>query len=107
MTDMKDRVTAFETKYASDTEILFKIEARACKLFGVWVAENIFHLNDDQANSYGQTLVSQMLKKPGCEAVMNTVRHDCEERNIPHDDDELYTQFRAALDKAEKQIKHS
>ena len=41
MTDMNDREKAFETKYALDQEVMFRIEARACKLFGLWLAEKL------------------------------------------------------------------
>lgn len=104
MTDMKDRVTAFEAKYANDAEILFKIEARACKLFGVWIAENILNLDDDAANTYGQTLVSENLKSPGFEDVMDYVRQDLEKHGVAFDNAELYNQFSIALADAEEQI---
>ena len=101
---MKDRVTAFEAKYANDAEILFKIEARACKLFGLWVAETILNLDDDQANTYGQALVSENLKTPGFEDVMNFVRQDLEKHGVSYDNAVLYDQFSIAMADAEEQI---
>ncbi|MEZ5902216.1 MAG: ATPase inhibitor subunit zeta [Alphaproteobacteria bacterium] len=41
MTDFKDRESAFENKFALDEALLFKAEARCCKLFGLWMAEQL------------------------------------------------------------------
>lgn len=107
MTDMKDRVTAFETKYANDAEILFKIEARACKLFGLWIAEEMLKLDEDAALVYGNKLITENLKTPGIEDVMGYVRHDLEEHGISYDSAELYHQFTLALELAENQVKQA
>ena len=38
---LDDRKDAFEKKYAHDQELMFRVEARTCKLFGLWVAGEI------------------------------------------------------------------
>lgn len=106
MTDFKDRVTAFETKYANDAEILFRIEARACKLFGLWLAEEKLKLADDAALIYGQKLITENLRTPGIEDVMEFVRGDLGKHEIAYDNAELYHQFAHALELAEKQVKN-
>ncbi len=73
MNDMNDREQAFEKKYALDQEVMFKIEARACKLFGLWVASEI-GLAGDAAKNLAAAAVSANLDEPGFEDVKRALR---------------------------------
>lgn len=75
MSALKDRETAFETKYANDQDKLFRIEARACKLLGLWAA-NRMEYSQDVANSYALDLVSHNLTEPGLGDVISKVTAD-------------------------------
>ena len=105
MNDLKDRVTAFENRYANDRETLFRIEARACKIFGLWVAEEKLKLDDMSGDTYGRRLISENLKEPGIEDVMRSVRSDLDAQGAAYTDEELYRQFEQAMAMAEAQIR--
>lgn len=75
MADFEDRELAFERKYANDQETLFRIEARACKLLGLWVAQEM-GLQGDAAATYAGDLVSHNLKEPGLNDVISKVKAD-------------------------------
>lgn len=73
MSQMNDREKAFENKYARDQETLFRIEAKACKLLGLWAAQEMGH---DDAATYAGDLVSHNLKEPGLADVVKKVTSD-------------------------------
>lgn len=75
MSRFDDRKNAFETKYASDQETLFKIEARACKLLGLWAAQEM-GLTGDAASTYAGDLVAFNLKEPGLNDIVKKVSGD-------------------------------
>jgi hypothetical protein len=64
MSSFKDRQNAFENKYAHDQDMLFKIEARTSKLFGLWVGEQL-GLGPDDAKTYATEMVGENLTEPG------------------------------------------
>jgi len=75
MADFKDRENALETKYAHDQEKLFKIEARACKLLGLWAAQEM-GLSGDEAADYAGNVIAHNLKEPGLNDVVTKVSAD-------------------------------
>ena len=64
MNSMDDRKSAFENKFAHDQELAFRVEARACKLFGLWLAEKM-GLSDEESLVYAKTIVAANLDEPG------------------------------------------
>jgi hypothetical protein len=84
MSDLDDRKKAFETKYANDQETLFKIEARAVKLLGLWAAQEM-GLNDADATDYAGNLVAHNLKEPGLDDVTTKVAADMAAKGKPAD----------------------
>ena len=75
MDPLKDRQTAFETKYANDQDTLFRIEARATKLLALWAAQEM-GLEGDAAATYAGDLVAFNLKEPGLNDVIARVSAD-------------------------------
>lgn len=75
MTTFNDRENAFENKYAHDAETKFKIEARANKLLGLWVAELLGKTGDDAA-VYAIEVVKSDFEEPGIEDVVRKVSGD-------------------------------
>ena len=59
---LEDRKDAFEKKYAHDQELMFKVEARTSKLFGLWVAEQI-GLSGPDADTYAKEVVAANLEE--------------------------------------------
>ena len=57
MTTFDDRENAFEAKFAHDSEMQFRAEARRNKLVGLWAAELLGKSGDDAA-AYAMEVVS-------------------------------------------------
>lgn len=103
MTDMNDREKAFENKYALDQEVIFRIEARACKLFGLWLAEKL-GLSGDDAKAFAGSVVSSNLDEPGFEDVKRTVRPAIAEKGLDLSDAAIDSQLERFMEEARLQI---
>lgn len=88
MTDMNDRQKSFEAKYALDQDVMFKIEARTAKLFGLWLAE-MMGLDEAASKLFAAEMVSSNLDEPGFEDVKRAARPKLQEHNIDLTDAEL------------------
>jgi len=75
MTTFDDREHAFEAKYAHDSEMLFRAEARRNKLLGLWAAE-LLGKSGDAANDYAMSVVSADFEEAGIEDVVRKVAAD-------------------------------
>ena len=103
MTTFDEREQAFERKFAHDQKLRFDIEARACKLFGLWLAEKM-GLSGDAVKNYALEVVQSNLTEEGFDDVFRKVANDLKKKNISISDHMLHTQFEAFLQEAEKQI---
>lgn len=103
MTDMNDRQKAFEAKYALDQDVMFRIEARTAKLFGLWLAEKM-GLNDDEAKLFAAEMVSSNLDEPGFEDLKRAARPKLQAHNIDLTDNELDVHLDKFLEEARVQI---
>ncbi len=75
MTTFDDRENAFEAKFAHDSEMQFKAEARRNKLLGLWAAE-LMGKSGDAAASYAMEVVSADFEEAGDEDVVRKVVGD-------------------------------
>jgi len=75
MTTFDDREHAFEAKFAHDSEMQFRAEARRNKLVGFWAAE-LLGKSGDAATEYAMTVVSSDFEKPGIDDVVEKVAKD-------------------------------
>ncbi|OWK31748.1 DUF1476 domain-containing protein [Sphingomonas mucosissima] len=64
MTTFDDRERAFETKFARDEEMAFRIIARRNRLLGQWAAE-LMKLTPEEADAYAKTVVHADLEEAG------------------------------------------
>ena len=103
MTNMDDRQKAFESKYAYDQDVLFRIEARACKLFGLWVGEQI-GLDSDAAKEFAGSVVSSNLEEPGFDDVLRAVKAKISEKGGAISDHTLEVKLDHYLEEARQQI---
>lgn len=78
---MDDREKAFETKYALDQQLAFKIEARASKLVGFWAAELLGKTGPD-ADSYAKEVVASNLDEPGFDDVKRKLMGDFSDAGV-------------------------
>ncbi len=84
MTDFKDRETAFETKYARDEEMQFRITARRNKLVGQWAAEKM-GLTAAEAAPYATSVVQADFEEAGDEDVVRKIVGDLSAAGVETD----------------------
>jgi hypothetical protein len=75
MTTFDDRENAFEAKFAHDSEMQFRAEARRNKLLGLWAAA-LMGKPEDAAASYAMEVVSADFEEAGDEDVVRKVVAD-------------------------------
>ena len=103
MTDMRDRQKSFENKYALDQELMFRIEARTAKLFGLWLAAKT-GMGEDEAKLFAGSLVSANLDEPGFEDVKRAARPVIEQKGLSLSDAELDSELMRLMEEARSQI---
>lgn len=103
MTSMNDREKALENKFAHDKQMDFKIEARAVKLFGLWIAAKL-GLSGDAATAYAGEAISANLDEPGFDDVLRKVRADLDAKNVTISDHTLQTELNKNLEEARRQV---
>ena len=81
MSSFDDRKDAFEKKFAHDEELAFKVEARTCKLFGLWAAEQL-DLEGADADAYAREVIGANLEEPGFDDVKRKVMPDFEKHEV-------------------------
>lgn len=75
MTTFDDRENAFEAKFAHDSEMQFRAEARRNKLVGLWAAE-LLGKSGDAALAYAMEVVEADFEEAGDEDVVRKVVAD-------------------------------
>jgi hypothetical protein len=75
MTTFDDRENAFESKFAHDSEMQFRAEARRNKLLGLWAA-GLMGKTDEAATAYALEVVSADFEEAGDEDVVRKVVAD-------------------------------
>lgn len=72
---LDDREKVYENKFALDQQVLFRIEARASKLIGLWAAAEMGMQGPD-AELYAKEVVAANLDEPGYDDVKRKVLGD-------------------------------
>jgi hypothetical protein len=75
MPQFTDRENAFESKFAHDSEMQFKAEARRNKLLGLWAAD-LLGRTGDEAAAYAREVVKSDFEEAGDEDVFRKVAGD-------------------------------
>jgi hypothetical protein len=75
MSTFNDRENAFENKFAHDSEMQFKAEARRNKLLGLWAAD-LLGKSGDEAAAYATEVVKSDFEEAGEEDVYRKVSGD-------------------------------
>lgn len=75
MTTFDDRERAFESKFAHDAELQFRVEARRNKLLGLWAAE-LLGKTGAEADAYAAEVVKSDFKEAGDNDVLSKVAAD-------------------------------
>jgi hypothetical protein len=92
MGQFDDRERAFETKFAHDEEMKFRVIARRNRLLGEWAAGKM-GLSDEETQSYAKDVVRADFEEAGDEDVIRKVLGDLTGAGVDIDD----TQIRDAL----------
>lgn len=103
MSGLDDRKNAFENKFAHDADLQFRVEARACKLFGLWLAKEL-GMSEAEADAYAKTVVGANLDEAGFGDVLRAVRPDIEAKNLAFSDDQLLARLDGFMEEAKKQF---
>ncbi|MFA5592600.1 MAG: DUF1476 domain-containing protein [Micavibrio sp.] len=103
MSDMNDRQKAFENKYALDQELMFKIEARTAKLFGLWIAEKL-GLGAEEAGSYAADMVGINLSEPGFDDIKRAAEKSLADKNIDVPESEIAVHLEKLMEEAREQV---
>ncbi|MBI1275590.1 DUF1476 family protein [bacterium] len=100
----EDRERGYENKFAHEQEVMFKIQARANKLFGKWAAMQM-QLNTGDAGEYALAVVEAGLKQSGEWDVIAKVGYDLKRKGMNVSETELKDRYRQLYAEADQQIK--
>ena len=103
MKAFQDRKKKFEEKFARDMDLQFKVECRACKKFGLWIAEMI-GLSGDDAASYAIEIVTANLEKPGIDDVIERVRKDLDQKKVEISDHKLHFKLETLMEECKEAL---
>lgn len=98
-----EREKAFENKFAHDEQLNFKVEARCCKIFGLWAAGKM-GLSGAAAMDYAGEVVAANLQEAGYGDVLRKVSADLKAKNIDVSSHLLETELEKAQEEAREQI---
>ena len=85
MTTFDDRKEAFETKFARDEEMAFRVTARRNRLLGQWAA-GLMKLTPEEADAYAKAVVQADFEEAGDEDVIRKVLGDLTAAGVEADD---------------------
>ena len=103
MTTFDDRERAFETKFARDEEMAFRVTARRNKLLGSWAAE-LMKLTPEEAEAYSRSVVHAEFEEAGDEDVVRKLLGDLTAAGVDVDDATVRRSLEERLVEARRQL---
>ena len=103
MTTFEDRERGFETKFARDEEMLFRITARRNRLLGQWAAEKM-GLTAAETDAYAKAVVQADFEEAGAEDVIRKLLGDLTAAGIDTDEASVQEALRNKEIEARRQI---
>ncbi|HYI43453.1 MAG TPA: DUF1476 domain-containing protein [Sphingomicrobium sp.] len=103
MTQFDDRERAFETKFAHDQEMNFRIIARRNRLLGEWAARKM-DLSEEESAAYAKDVVRADFEEAGDEDVIRKVLGDLTAAGVEVTDAEIREALEHKLVDARRQI---
>ena len=85
MTTFDDRERAFESQYARDQEMQFKIVARRNRLLGHWAAKKM-GLNEAEADAYARDVIRADFEEAGDDDVIRKLLGDLTSAGVEVDE---------------------
>ena len=103
MTQFDDRERAFETKFAHDEEMKFRIVARRNRLLGEWAARQM-GLSDVETESYSKDVIRSDFEEAGDHDVVRKVLGDLTSAGVDCDEEKVAEALRNKEIEARRQI---
>ena len=103
MTQFDDRERAFESKFAHDEEMRFRITARRNRLLGQWAARQM-HLSEAETDAYAKDVVRSDFEEAGDHDVIRKVLGDLTAAGVECDEETLSAVLRNKEIDARRQI---
>ena len=88
MTQYDDRQRAFESKFAHDEEMKFRLVARRNRLLGEWAAAKM-GLSEEETSSYAKDVIRADFEEAGDEDVIRKVLGDLTAAGVETSDIEI------------------
>jgi len=106
MTSFNDREKAFESKFAHDQDMAFRITARRNKLLGQWAA-GLMKLTAEETDSYAKSVVQADFEEAGDEDVIRKLLGDLSSAGVEVDDAQIRAALEAKMVEARRQLMES
>ena len=103
MSHFSDRERAFETKFAHDEEMKFRITARRNRLLGEWAARQM-GLSEAETEGYAKDVVRADFEEAGDHDVIRKVLGDLTNAGVDIDEDAIADALRNKEIEARRQI---
>ncbi|MEP2103871.1 MAG: DUF1476 domain-containing protein [Parasphingorhabdus sp.] len=103
MAGFDDREKAFETKFARDEEMQFKLTARRNRLIGEWAAEKM-GLTAEETDAYAKAVVQADFEEAGDEDVIRKLLGDLTSAEVEIDDAGIRTMLTEKMIEARRQF---
>ena len=103
MTQFDDRERAFETKFAHDEEMKFRLVARRNRLLGEWAARKM-GLSEAETESYAKDVIRADFEEAGDEDVIRKVLGDLTAAGVEASDAEIRETLEHKAAEAKRQL---
>jgi hypothetical protein len=103
MTTFDDRERAFETKFARDEEMAFRITARRNRLVGTWAA-GLMGLTPEETDAYAKAVVQADFEESGDDDVVHKLLGDLVSANVDTDETRVRQALHDATVEARRQL---
>ncbi len=101
MSTLTERQAAFESKFAHDEQLKFRVEMRRNKLVGLWAAAL---LGKDDAEAYAKEVVAADFEEAGNEDVVRKIAADFQAAGITQSADDVREKMAELLGEAVRQV---
>ncbi len=103
MSGFDDREKGQEAKFALDSELQFRAEARRNRLLGLWAAEHM-GLTGEQAREYATEVTSADFEEAGDEDIFRKVSGDMKAKGVAVADDVIRRKMAELISFARNQV---
>lgn len=106
MSTFDDRERAFETKYARDEEMAFRVTARRNRLLGQWAAAQM-KLTPEETDAYAKAVVQADFEEAGDEDVIRKLVSDLNAAGVEVDEGAIRRAIEDQTIEARRQLMQS